>query len=295
MCAGRFLRRAFTMVELMVVVAIIGLMVTIGVRSITAGKAAVRIKGATRDIFGAIRHARSTALVTGQPAVVEYSTVTEDGEVMAKVEIVSAKLFDQPVDRSRMQTLSGEPLKEEGRELVHIEGSEAESFSKSKSKSGSKSDSKATASADGKEGDAAQEGGETMEEILFAPVNAEVVKGMRLKVLKGDEELAVDTGRKMRISVFSNVDYISGRYKDAKAKQKEKEQAERGAAEPADGSPSAVEDQEPVSVVWETNGRVEPHKVWVYADGQKPEDGLMIRIDRFGAAKVLPGDGREED
>ena len=53
--------------------------------------------------------------------------------------------------------------------------------------------------------------------------------------------------------------------------------------------------QEPVSVVRETNGRVESHQVWVYADGRRPEDGLSIRIDGFGAAKVLSGDGREED
>ena len=52
-------------------------------------------------------------------------------------------------------------------------------------------------------------------------------------------------------------------------------------------------DQEPVSVVWEVNGRTEPHKVWIFPDGSSPENGLCISIDRFGAAKVLGGD--EED
>ena len=281
-------RRGFTLIELLVIVAILATMVTIGVGSIRSGQGAARVKGATRDIYAAIRHARSTALVTGQPAIITYSTVEEDGEVLAKVEITSAKLFSSDVDRSKLETLSGEPLKAEGRELVHIE------------KSGASSDAKPA----GASGDAAtnESEGETIEEILFSPMDAEIVKGMRLKVVKdGDEDdsSSDDGGRKPRISVFSNVDYLIGRFKDAKAEAAKKEAAEKGEADAsaAKGAASAKpgeEPQEPVSVVWETNGRVDPHKVWVYADGQKPEDGLLIRIDRFGAAKVVSGDGRED-
>ncbi|MGN0833262.1 MAG: Tfp pilus assembly protein FimT/FimU [Kiritimatiellia bacterium] len=283
------MRKAFTLLELMVVIAVIGLMISIGVVSIAAGKGAVRVKGAARDVYGAIRRARSTALVTGQPAIVTYSTVRKDGETMAKVEIASAKLFDTATDRSQVQTLSGAPLKTAGMELVHIEGAKAEAFAKD-----------GAAGADSSAGDGAADSGagETVADILFAPVDDEVVKGMRLKVVRGDEALAeADTGRKTRISVFSNVDYLIGRYKDAKAEAQQQEQARRVAAgdETTGDGASSDEDQEPVSVVWETNGRVEPHQVWVYADGQRPEEGLLIRIDRFGAAKVLPGDGREED
>lgn len=45
--------------------------------------------------------------------------------------------------------------------------------------------------------------------------------------------------------------------------------------------------QEPVSIVWEVNGRTEPHQVWIYRDGSTPEKGLSIKVDRFGGAKVL--------
>lgn len=277
------MRRAFTLLELMVVIAVIGLMLSVGVASIAAGKGAVRVKGAARDVYGAIRRARSTALVTGQPAVVTYSTVRKDGETLAKVEIASAKLFDAATDYSRVQTLSGAPLKGAGRELVHIEGAKAEAFARNGD----------TGAADPGAGD-----GETVADILFAPVDDEVVKGMRLKVVKGDEALAeADTGRRTKISVFSNVDYLIGRYKDAKAEAKKKEREKLGADDDGTAGNGEAPDggEEPVSVVWETNGRVEPHQVWVYADGRRPEEGLLIRIDRFGAAKVLPGDGREED
>ena len=105
---------------------------------------------------------------------------------------------------------------------------------------------------------------------------------------------------KPKISVFSNVDYLLGRFKDAKAeaaKQESEKSAANGGAEKDKGAQPAeaeAEGEGPVSVVWETNGRVEPHQVWIYPDGARPEDGLSIRVDRFGGAKVVSGDGREE-
>ena len=49
--------------------------------------------------------------------------------------------------------------------------------------------------------------------------------------------------------------------------------------------------QEPVSVVWESNGRVEPHKVWIYADGKKPESGLCSHMRQllYGLLGQLSG------
>lgn len=267
------------------IIAIIGVMVTVGVVSFSAGEGAARVKGATRDIFGAIRHARSVALVTGKPAIVTYSTETVDGIVQAKIDVTTVKLMDTGIDRSKVETLSGDPLKGEKFELVHIEGE------RPKGGTGEKAEGEEKPEGDGK-----AEGGESIEEILFAPVKADVVRGMRLKVVKGDEDIRQeDTGRKTKISVFSNVDYLIGKFKGAKAEAKRKELESKPSEGDSSGDAPLDEDQEPVSIVWETNGRVEPHQVWVYADGQKPEDGLMIRIDRFGAAKVMNGDGRDED
>ena len=264
-------RNGFTLIELLVIVAILGVMVTMGVVSIRSGQGAARVKGATRDIYAAIRHARSTALVTGQPAIITYSTEEEDGEKIAKIEITSAKLFNSETDRGKLQTLSGEPVQGVETELVHVEEKGGDAIA---------GDGKSESSR-----------GETLEEILFAPVNVDVVKGMRLKVEKEDE-IEPGEGRRAKISVFSNVDYLIGKFKSAKAEAKKAEAEEKN-----DNSDKTTEEekQEPVSIVWETNGRVDPHRVWIYADGQKPEDGLMIKIDRFGAAKVLPGDGRDDD
>lgn len=276
------MRRAFTLIELLVIIAIIGVMISVGVVSISAGKGAARVKGATRDVFAAIRHARSTALVTMQPVVITYSTVEEDGEVMAKIEVSSAKLLDTTIDRSKVQTLTGEPLPDNGYELVHIEGKE---------------ESARKTNANGKDAETFAEtdsAGESVEEILFAPINTDIVKGMRLKVVLGEDGLPEEGSKPSKISVFSNVDYLLGRFKDAKAEARKKE-SEKDGADGKTALTASGELQPEVSVVWETNGRVNAHQVWVYADGQKPEDGLSIKIDRFGAAKVLRGDGKDEE
>ena len=257
------MRRAFTLIELLVIVAIIGIMVATSVVNIGAGQRAARIRGATRDIFAVIRHARSTALVTQQPSVITYSTVTIDDEVCAKVEINAAKILNADTVQ-RASTLSGETVS-----LCDNDGYDADS------------------------------GGLTVEDVLFAPISTDVVRGIRIKVLKDGERLEYaddEASARPKISVFSNVDYLIGKLNDAKAKE-----AEAKAKESEDPGLSAKQaipdsgDQEPVSVVWEVNGRTEPHKVWVFPDGSSPEKGLCISIDRFGAAKVLGGDEEDDD
>ena len=267
----------FTLLELLVIVGIMGLMVTAGIVSVRTGQGAARVRGATRDVFAAIRQARSTALVTQQPAIVTYSNSSEDGENVAKVEITSARLMTAGVDLSAVRTITGRPLK----------GYERQDRGE-----------KAARPAAGDEAQEQKEEGQTLEDILFAPIATDVVRGMRIKVVMGEDGLGEeDMAQKPKASVFSNVDFLLGLYEKEKGGGK-KQDGEAKEAQ-SDGKPDdkSAEDemQKPVSVVWETNGRVEPHMVWVYADGRRPEDGLAIKIDRFGAAKVISGDGREEE
>ena len=276
MTGGAKRRGGFTLIELLVIVAIICAMAGVGVVSVRAGQGAARVKGATRDIFAAIRHARSQALVSQKPVIITYSTEEIDGEPMAKIEMTSAKLFADEIDRAKIRTLTGEPLAAPKRELVSVRA-------------------EADADGDAATGPKKEDGGSLVQDVLFAPIKEDVVKGMRLKVVLGDGGLGETAeGRRPRLSVFSNVDYLLGKFKESKTAAKAEEKTETSASDGRAKGASA-ERQEPVSVVWETNGRVDPHQVWVYADGQRTEDGLSIRIDRFGAAKVLSGDGREDD
>lgn len=260
-------RSAFTLIELLVIVAIVSIMVTTAVLGIVAGQKAVRVKGATRDVFAAIRQARSVALVTQQPVIIKYSTDSDNGEPIARVEIISTKLMDTQSDRSNVQTITGGPLPGSSRGRGRVEDVDPGT---------------ATGS----------DGGTSVEDVLFAPVNEEVVRGMRLKVLRGDESLEPAAAAPKKISIFSNVDYLLGKYDEAKAAEKE---AEKKAEESSDSSASTGDEgtTEEVKIVWESNGRVEPHKVWIYPDGANPQDGLMVKVDAFGGAKVMSGDERE--
>ena len=277
------MRRAFTLIELLVICAILATMTAIGVGSIASGQGMARVKGATRDVYAAIRHARSTALVTGQRVLVNYSNETVDDEVCVKIEVVAAKIMNADGDRPQPQPYYVKDYKE----LPQRKAAPAN----------------VRDAADGNGPDVRQPAaGETLEEILFSPMNTSVVRGMRILVKKGDEALADETAEqsRSRISVFSSVDYLQSRYKEAKEEAKSGEAdsgplQDKSGQEPASPSGSVNDMDGEVSVVWETNGAVEPHKIWIYPDGKSPEDGLLLNVDSFGAVKVLGGDGRDEE
>lgn len=252
------MRRAFTLIELLVIVGIIASMVTVSVLSVRSGQDAVRMRGAARDVFATIRRARSTALLTQKPAVVTYSCVDVDGEPVIKIDVKSEEIMDDAAGNAQVQTLSGAPLTGDG--ILEAAG-QGESVMET-----------------GEEG---QGEGHGIGDVLFKPIDEEVVRGMRIKVTIGDETLDPDASAARagsRISIFSTADYVSRMYVSP-AGEKKKPQG--------DAADAKEESMQPVSVVWETNGRVEPHRVWVYADGAEPDSGLSIKIDRFGAAKIL--------
>ncbi len=263
------MRRGFTLIELLVVIGIIATMMGVAVISFTAGRGAFRLKGAARDVFAAIRKARSTALVTQKPCIITYSVDSVGDTVRANVEISGTELM-KDTGAQEAWTLSGE--------RILIGGDELET------------------AAEGEDGAALPQGkGHSATEMLFPSLSKEVMEGIRLKVVSGNEELPQSEGqeemRKARISIYSNVDYLLGKYK--KAREEEKIAAEEEKKEESDAA-VVTEEQEPVSFVWQVNGRCEPHRVYVYADGSKPEDGLLITVDRFGAVTVI-SPGEEED
>lgn len=262
------MRKAFTLIEVLVVVAIMATMVSVAALSVRSGQDAARVKGAARDLMAAIRHARSMALVMMQPAVITYSTARIDDEICAQVSVEGAKMISSSTSET-VETLSGE--------IVNRDGTPVEDKRRSK------------AAEEEEPSVIGEKGGESMEDILFAPISAEVVKGVRIKVTMGDELLQSeeeDEKKANKISVFSNVDYLLGKYKEKKSDEAKAAESSAADAPPANSD----EDQEPVSLVWEANGRCDPHRVWVYLDGKKPESGLCIKVDRFGAAKIVSGD-----
>ncbi len=285
--------RGFTLIELLAIVAVIGIIVATAVVSLGSRSGSAKIRGATRDIFATIRRARSEALVSGQPTVVTYSTVRIDGEVSARIEVVGAKIFGASATEP-VQTLSGGTVQLDD---SATEAAPAREEGPLQTRAGSR-----LHRADEKDSDAesaAKNEGETLEQILFGPIADDVVRGVCLKVTLGEEALEYDETEektKTKISVFSNVDYLIDRYRESAGKQSGEAAAETSgeqSEQPDSSSTVSGEDdlQPPVSIGWEVNGQVKPHRLWIYLEGSSPESGLSIKIDRFGAAKVLsPGE-----
>ena len=64
------MKKAFTLIEIVIVVAIIGVLAASGIVASVKGRDTARLKGAVRDVFATIREARSIALVSQQPCVI---------------------------------------------------------------------------------------------------------------------------------------------------------------------------------------------------------------------------------
>lgn len=249
-------RGAFTLIELLTIIAIMGTMVAVGVVSWQRGKSRSQLAGATRDVLAVIRQARAIALVTQKPAIITYATEKDEDDVpFARITVETAKLFDDSDTDVPVYTLGGERVNEEP-EL----------------RAASRSEETTEILEEG--------GGESLSDVLTPKIALDVVKGLRIKVLKEDEQLAQGYGPvayKSGISVFST----SGAVRSELGKP---------APKPAPQQTSAlVEDstaETPVEIVWATNGRADGHTIWVYPDGSQPEKGLSIVVDKFGGCKV---------
>lgn len=278
------MRRAFTLIELLVIIAIIGIMVTASVLSVQAGREAVKIRGAARDIFAAVRQARSIALVSQKPCIITFSTKTSGDEVSSSVVITSAELVKKTATTSA-RSIGGEwkrigEAKEEeeevkSREAFHVRGRDD----------------------DKEQNDDSSEGGHTVEDVLFQNVAQDVLEGICIKVVMDDEEVEPDSPRdvneakKSMISTFSNVDFLLGTYRDERKKEQEAaaaEAAKEDDSRAANDSKSAQPEAEEKSLAWQVNGRCDPHTIYIYAPGEDwRETDWRIRVDRFGAVKVL--------
>lgn len=279
------MRRAFTLIELLVIIAIIGIMVTASVLSVQAGREAVKIRGAARDIFAAVRQARSIALVSQKPCIITFSTKTSGDEVSSSVVITSAELVKKNATTSA-RSIGGEvrrigeandeeKVEVETRQAFHVRGRDDDKEQK----------------------DDSPEGGHNVEEVLFQNVSQDVLEGVCIKVVMDDEDEEPDSPRDVNeakrsmISTFSNVDFLLGTYRDERKKEQEAaaaEAAKEDDSKAANDSKSAQPEAEEKSLAWQVNGRCDPHTIYIYAPGEDwRETDWRIRVDRFGAVKVL--------
>ena len=247
------------MIELLLVVAILSTMVTVGVAGFNASRTSISTFAAARDVMSIVRRARSVALVTQRPVVVEYSCGRVDDEVCATVEIHSEKLFKNKTAAVEVRNLDGE---------VVSGGEEASG------------------------GDADMQGGETLADVLSPKgISADVTKGLRIRALANAPEnfFSSDEVKKSKISIYSTADSVVRSY--ASQEQTSDKSSASSAAE--DGSDDDETEDAPFKAVFAANGTVDPpHRIWIYPDGSTPDKGLCITVDRFGEPRCEEVDAR---
>ena len=241
-------RHGFTLVELLVVVAIIAVMLSTAALSVSSGTTSVRMKNAVRSVWQLSGYARTMALLRQYAVVVTYSEVWEgDTFVKSQIEVKAGSEMSTP--SAEMSSSVARSIFDPEAELPALEEETEE---------------------------------DSAENIVQEGLEARAYEfpDVHVKVEFAGEEESLN-GKKKAVSVFSNVDYLLGRGKSDKAEsEKEEEKRPLGAEDK-----EKQEMREPVSIVFETNGRCEPHRILVWKDGQDEDAAMVLEVDRFGAIK----------
>ena len=248
-------RRGFTLLELIVVVAIVAIMMSTAVLSVSSGTAAARMKNAVRSVWQLSGYARTMALLRQHPVVITYSEVWEGNDfVKSQIEVKAGS--ESTSSAPEMSTRAARSIYDPEAELPALDLEEEEG------------DSDADAVSEGTD-EAAQE---------FADVHLKV---------ELDEEGLSRYGKKKTVSVFSNVDFLLGRNRQDKQESDDRPGAggTRSRASDDDDEAARQEKREPVSIIFETNGRCVPHRILVWREGQDAREAPGQEVDRFGAMK----------
>lgn len=246
-------RRGFTFIELLAVVMIIAVMLSAAVASVAAGTKATRMRNAVRSVWKLSGYARTMALLRQHPVVVTYSEVWEGEEFLqSKIEVTAGS--DVSSDAPKMSTDIARSIYDPEAEVPELDLDAEE-------------DSDENVVAEGTDDDAQE------------------FPGVRVKVelLGEDGKPFDDVETRKSISVFSNVDFLQRRKKPV---VEDTEKTEGVRARTSDGADEPeLENREPVSVVFETNGRCVPHRILIWRDGQDEREAVVLEVDRFGAIK----------
>lgn len=269
-------RAGFTLIEILIVVGIIAIMLASAVMSVASGRGAVQVKEATRGIVQLSRYASSLALLRQRPVVVTFH---KKGKVDVRISGESTGSGDIGTPSDPIyQEVNGE-VTQTAAEIAAE--SEEENANDDASASGTKGVSK-----DEKKGFFYTRQALNPEELAKEDAEGEY-DGVEITVevlgedgeplppeLAAARSLKQPERKKLEVDVFNSLDI---------GKEDEKDK---------DSEPE--EDDLPVSVTYETNGNVNPHRITIrLKDASATDEGFAINISRSGKATV--GEDDEDD
>ena len=269
-------RAGFTLIEILIVVGIIAIMLASAVMSVASGRGAVHVKEATRGVVQLSRYASALALLRQRPVVVTFH---KKGKVEVRIsgESTGSGEIGEPSDPI-YQEVNGEVTQTAAEIAAESEEEGADGDASSSSTKGvSKEEKKGffyTRQALNPE-ELAKEDAEGEYEGVELTVEVLGEDGEPLPPeLAAARSLKQPERKKLKVEVFNSLDI--GR---------EDEEAEDSGLE---------DDDPPVSVTYETNGNVNPHRIIIrLKDASATDEGFAINISRSGKATV--GEEDEDD
>ena len=259
----------------MIVVGIIAIMLASAVMSVASGRGAVQVKEATRGVVQLSRYASALALLRQRPVVVTFH---KKGKVEVRIsgESTGSGEIGNPSDPI-YQEVNGEVTQTAAEIAAEAEEEGADDASASSTKGDPKDEKKGffyTRQALNPE-ELAKEDAEGEYDGVEITVEVLGEDGEPLPPeLAAARSLKQPERKKLVVDVFNSLDI---------GKEDEKDK---------DSEPE--EDDLPVSVTYETNGNVNPHRIIIrLKDASATDEGFAINISRSGKATV--GEDDEDD
>ena len=274
-------RAGFTLIEILIVVAIICVMLVAAVTSVTSGRDAARARAAARGVAQMSHYANALAILRQRPAVISFSgnaiTVQLSGEGVDKSEVGQPAL---PI----YQEVNGEAVQPVVVEVAEGEGAAADG---------------ATDASEGGEGKPVKKSGYLFtEDILDMDELAKedatrTFEGVVFRVELVDEDgrgLDSATARQLRSEADA---LVSKRRPAGAAWSSTSGEIDLGASDDDKKKPEVRPENEG-RVIYETNGNCAPYRVTLFSatdEGEEGQELMTVHVSRSG--KVTIGD--EED
>ncbi len=271
---GIAMRRAgFTLIEILVVVGIIAIMLASAVVSVASGRGAVQAKEATRGVVQLSRYASALALLRQRPVVVTFHhegriEVRISGEATGQGDVGSPS---DPIYREvdGETTLTAAEYSADGEDPVAV-GRKGRRPAATGARSASGSASSAS--------DASSErsGFFYTRRVLDPEVLAKEDADGKYDGVTFSVEVLGEDGEPLEPEIAAS-----------RSLRQPKRNVPNADADVAEGESAEGEQEPPVSVTYETNGNVNPHRVTVRLAGEGADsEGFVIGISRSGKATV---------
>ena len=250
-------RRGFTLIEILVVVAILAIMVSAAAVSIASGSAAAKVNAGVRGVVQLTRYARTMALLKQRPAWVEFSS---DGRVK-----ITLEASNDGISESEAADI-GEPAEPVARPAGDGTAAGQQAF---RIRQGRPAESKdgGGESMEGEDGGGGKD--DDSDDVVERKLD-----GVSLEVTILDE-----AGNPM-----SDEDIVEN-MKTVRIGESAPEAGE-GASDP-DAPPART-----VAILYETTGRCPAFRVTVRREGDEESEGRTVAVDRFGRVRTQEDDGR---